>query len=143
MQLLAMQNVSELCNVWPSDADLARDLGVPYPTVAAWKQRGSIPASYWRRLLRAAKARRLTQVTADLLIDLHARKPIGTSEPGFAEEETAPFVSSKAANGTAKDVAKPAAGHFSRFKHLRRMHFRSAEEIEDHIRALRDEWSHR
>jgi hypothetical protein len=129
--------------LWPSDAELARDLGVPYPTVAAWKQRGSIPASYWRRLLRAAKARRLTQVTADLLTDLHARKDIGTSGTAFAEEEAAPFVSTNAVNGTTKDVAKPAAGHFSRFKHLRCMHFRSAEEIEDHIRALREEWSHR
>jgi hypothetical protein len=138
-----MQNISELCSLWPSDAELARDLGVPYPTVAAWKQRGSIPASYWRQLLRAATARRLTQVTADLLTDLHARKDSGAPETGFAEEEAPSFTPSAAVTDVAKGSAKPAAGHFSRFKHLRRMHFRSAEEIEDHVRALREEWSHR
>ncbi len=36
-----------------------------------------------------------------------------------------------------------AAGHFSRFKHMRRDHFRTAAEIEEHIEKLRDEWSHR
>jgi hypothetical protein len=36
-----------------------------------------------------------------------------------------------------------AAGHFSRHKHIRRDRFRTAEEIEDHISALREEWSRR
>lgn len=39
--------------------------------------------------------------------------------------------------------APAAAGHFSRFKHLRRDHFRTAAEIEEHVSRLRDEWSHR
>lgn len=136
-----MQNVSDLCGLWPSDAELARDLGVPYPTVAAWKLRGSIPAPYWRRLVRAAKARRLTQVTADLLAELHARKDIGESAPGFAEEETPSFATSTATKSDGSP--KFGEGHFSRYRHLRRVHFRSAEEIEDHIQALREEWSHR
>jgi len=136
-----MQNISELCALWPSDAELARDLGVPYPTVAAWKQRGSIPAAYWRQLVRAARARQLTQVTADLLVNLHARKVTGASAPGFAEEE-APSAVPSAADETNRR-AKPATGHFSRFRHLHRAHFRSAEEVEDHIMALRDEWAHR
>ena len=138
-----MRNVEELCNLWPSDAELARDLGVPYPTVAAWKQRGSIPAPYWRQLVRAAKVRHLSQVTADLLADLHARKDAGASAPGFAEEEAPSFMPSTAVTDETNGSARRAAGHFSRFKHLRRAHFRSAEEIEDHIRALREEWSHR
>jgi len=36
-----------------------------------------------------------------------------------------------------------AAAHFSRFKGLRRDHYRTAAEIAEHIRKLRDEWSHR
>lgn len=43
--------------MWPTLADLAKDLGKPYPTVAAWKQRGSIPARYDMALISAAKQR--------------------------------------------------------------------------------------
>lgn len=43
--------------LWPSLAALADDLGKPYPTVAAWKQRGSIPARYDIALVRAAQRR--------------------------------------------------------------------------------------
>lgn len=35
------------------------------------------------------------------------------------------------------------AGHFSRWRHLRRREFESSEEIIDHVRALRDEWDRR
>lgn len=34
-------------------------------------------------------------------------------------------------------------GDFSRFKHLRRSNFRSSDEVEAHVNALRDEWAHR
>ena len=34
-------------------------------------------------------------------------------------------------------------GHFSRFKHIRRDHFKTAEDLERHIRALREEWASR
>ncbi len=37
----------------------------------------------------------------------------------------------------------PAAGHFTRWKHLRRAEFLTTEEIVDHVRALRDEWDRR
>ena len=38
-------------------ADLAADLGKPYPTVAAWKARGRIPADYDAALIAAADRR--------------------------------------------------------------------------------------
>lgn len=41
--------------IWPTLAALAQDLGKPYPTVAAWKQRGRIPADYDLDLIEAAK----------------------------------------------------------------------------------------
>lgn len=44
-------------DLWPSLAALASDLDRPYPTVAAWKQRGSIPAKYDSALIFAARAR--------------------------------------------------------------------------------------
>jgi len=42
---------------WPTVAALARDLGKPYPTVAAWAQRKSIPAKYDMALIALATAR--------------------------------------------------------------------------------------
>lgn len=49
-----MKRIFEL---WPSLMALSGDLGRPYPTVAAWKQRGHIPAKYDLDLVRAARAR--------------------------------------------------------------------------------------
>lgn len=43
--------------LWPSVAALASDIGEPYPTVNAWKQRGSIPAKHDIKLVSAAEAR--------------------------------------------------------------------------------------
>jgi hypothetical protein len=40
-------------------------------------------------------------------------------------------------NGGAK------AGHFSRYRHLRRSNFASANEVAPHIDALRSEWERR
>ena len=138
-----MQTVTEICNLWPSDAELARDLQIPYPTVAAWKQRGSIPAGHWRDLVRAAQARNLRQVTTDLLADLHARTNTRSPARGFGESEPAPY---RPPTGSSVSETGPNAsvmGHFSRFKHLRRSNFVSAEEVADHVRALRDEWDRR
>ena len=42
----------------------------------------------------------------------------------------------------APDIS-PAAGHFTRWKHLRRTEFLTTDEIVDHVRALRDEWDRR
>ena len=139
-----MQNVSDIFAVWPTDADLGRDIGMPYPTVSAWKQRGSIPAAYWREIIRAARKRGHPEVTADLLVDLHARER-RVDLPGFGEEER-PFKpeTTDAGRQSAEGEAGPTAtGHFSRFKHLRRSNFASAEEISAHISALRDEWDRR
>jgi hypothetical protein len=32
---------------------------------------------------------------------------------------------------------------FSRHEHIRRNHYKSSEEVNDYVRSLRDEWSHR
>lgn len=54
MHSASMENI---LHIWPSMAELAADLGKPYQTVAAWKQRGRIPADYDLRLIEAAKKR--------------------------------------------------------------------------------------
>ncbi len=141
-----MNCVCDVFAVWPTDADLGRDIGISYPTVSAWKQRGSIPAPYWRDIIRAARRRGHPEVTAELLVDLHAREET-SGVPGFAEEERAFGAHTNIAGPNKRETADKATqhdvSHFSRFKHLRRDHFRTAAEIEKHIDKLRDEWSHR
>lgn len=58
--------------IWPTLSDLASDLGVPYPTVASWKQRGRIPADRDLDII-AAAARRGARITLEDLA--HARRP--------------------------------------------------------------------
>jgi len=138
-----MQNVADVFTAWPSDADLARDIGLSYSTVSAWKQRGSIPVAYWLPVIRAARKRRHPEITANLLLELHAHGS-KNSAAGFAENDTG----YKAPGDAGADHSDGRAGtrltgHFSRHKYIRRDRFKTAEEIEDHIRALREEWSHR
>jgi hypothetical protein len=138
-----MQNVADIFAAWPSDADLARDIGLSYPTVASWKQRGSIPVAYWRPIIQAAGKRRHPEITADLLLELHAREPKSDSV-GFGEADSAYDAEGEVRAELSRGQAGPGgAGHFSRHKHVRRSRFRTAEEIEEHIQALREEWSHR
>jgi len=140
-----MQNVADIFAAWPSDAEFGRDIGVAYPTVSAWKQRGSIPAAYWWHIIRAGAQRGHPEITADLLARLHARKASDGRPSGFAEEERPTILD---APETLKPDEGPngyttATGHFSRWKHLRRTNFASPAEITAHINALREEWDRR
>jgi len=130
-----MHNVSDIFSLWPTDADMGRDIGVSYPAVAAWKRRGSIPASYWRDLVAAARRRGYTHVTADILAELHAANAREQSDTPGSLARDRQTISALPPGGD--------DGHFSRFKHLRRPRFASADEIVDHIRALREEWDRR
>ncbi len=136
-----MQNVADIFAVWPSDAEFGRDIGVPYPTVSAWKQRGSIPAAYWWHIIRAAAQRGHPEITADLLARLHARKASDNRLSGFAEERHPTML--EGLEIKPEDGPNGTAGHFSRWKHLRRASFASPAEITAHINALREEWDRR
>jgi hypothetical protein len=141
MHVKSTKRVSVVFSAWPSDVDFGRDIGMPYPTVSSWKQRGSIPAAYWRDIIQAARGRGHSEITADLLVDVHAREP--QAPPAGLSEDERPF-ELPAAQPSAKDeAAAQPTGHFSRFRHLRVDRFRTAAEIEDYINRLRDEWSHR
>jgi len=132
-----MKSIGELFDIWPSMADMGRDLDLPYPTVAAWKQRGSIPVAYWRGIIAAARSRGHRDVNGDLLVALHDDAASAGSQPGFSEE--APGVTAV----LKPDENQASQGQFSRWKHLRRSHFTTTEEIVDHISALRSEWDRR
>jgi DNA-binding transcriptional regulator YdaS (Cro superfamily) len=63
-----------------------------------------------------------------------------------ADSKTTPELAKEGASfddEAERRLSKERSKHFSRFKHLRRARFRTAEEIEEHIRALREEWTHR
>lgn len=52
-----VRRMEHIERIWPSFAALAADLKLPYPTVAAWRQRGNIPARYDLDLIEAARTR--------------------------------------------------------------------------------------
>lgn len=132
-----MKSIEAILALWPSMAELGRDLGVPYATVAAWKQRGSIPVAHWRGLTDAARSRGLRDVTSELLVELH--DPQG-EQVGRELREPA-----TAASYDAQQPRESSAemGQFSRWKRLRRTHFTTLGEIVDHVSALRSEWDRR
>jgi hypothetical protein len=136
---MKMRTVSDIIQLWPRSADLARELDVSPPRLSDWKNRNSIPAAYWRDLIRAARRHGHPEVTAELLVDLHAREQ-PMEQNGFGEEER-PWTEPAAPSAPPGEPV--GTGHFSRFKHLRRSNFASIEEINEHIRALREEWDHR
>ena len=62
-----MEEIEDIFTVWPSQAEMARELGVPYQTVAKWHQRGRIPQEAWSRIIECAALREKLITVADLL----------------------------------------------------------------------------
>lgn len=118
-----MRTAAEIIDLWPSRADLARDLDVSYQTVSKWRLRRSIPPAYWKRLLISASTHAIPNVTAMALVDAHAESP-----KADVSTKTLP-------------VAPPVKtdGHFTRYRHLARPRFQSIEDVNAHLAALRDE----
>lgn len=63
-----MRTIDDVFRLWPSLAELARDLGHPYENVVKWKRRQTIPAHAWTDLIRAAERRGHVVTPSDLLI---------------------------------------------------------------------------
>lgn len=60
--------------LWPSIADFADDIKVPYPTAAAMKQRSSIAPHYWEKVVTRAAKRGFDGVTHKKLSELAKKK---------------------------------------------------------------------
>lgn len=73
-----MNCVADIIDLWPSAVVFADDVGVSPVRARAWKQRDSIPGSFWRRVVDAAEGRGYGEVTLELLARLAAR----AIEPG-------------------------------------------------------------
>ena len=56
----------DILELWPSYKTLADDIEADYYTVMKWKERNSIPAAYWRRVVESAHKRDIA-VTYKLL----------------------------------------------------------------------------
>lgn len=70
-----MTKIKSLIRSLNGPSSVARRLGKGPSTVSEMVRRGSIPPEYWREILDIAKSTGLTNVTADYLVDVHARKP--------------------------------------------------------------------
>jgi hypothetical protein len=113
---------------------LAAAIGVRQSHISYWllKSESGVPAE------RALDIERATGVGRhELRPDLFATPGVQLG-PGLADEG-APFTDED--DGAPRSVR--GRNHFSRFKHLRRTHFQTQEEIERHVRALREEWDRR
>ena len=64
--------MEHILNIWPNLKALADDIGSPYQTVAAWKQRGRIPADHDFALI-AAASRRGEVLTLETLANARVR----------------------------------------------------------------------
>jgi hypothetical protein len=80
----APDSFADVIALWPSAADLSRDMhGVKEVTVRAWKKRG-IPAEYWPEIVALAQGRGFAAVTLELLASLaacHAGRPASMTSP--------------------------------------------------------------
>jgi hypothetical protein len=64
---------SEVIDLWPSIAELARDIGEPYETVRQWRLRDSVPARALDKIKRAAGLRGF-DLSADVLMRIAAQR---------------------------------------------------------------------
>jgi hypothetical protein len=76
--------MDRIFSLWPNLAELAKDIGAPYPTVAAWKQRGSIPGTYDIDLIEAARGRGKTLTLDDLAQARRGRRATPETQQGAA-----------------------------------------------------------
>jgi DNA-binding transcriptional regulator YdaS (Cro superfamily) len=113
-------------------AALAAAIGVRQSHVSYWlhKSETGVPAERVVDIERATGVKR-----HELRPDLFA-PPVPAPGHGFADDGAQFDDDSRSHPADRRD-------NFSRFKHLRRGHFVSREEIDGHILALREEWDRR
>lgn len=71
---MAMQNVADIFAAFDGPAKLGRAIGVRTEHATAMKRRGSIPARYWLRLVKAARDEGRADITLEVLARVHAAR---------------------------------------------------------------------
>lgn len=71
---VGMKTHADIIKLWPSLAEFCRDIGVSYPTGQAMRNRSSIRATHWPRLIEAAHRRGFTTVNLEMLAQAQARQ---------------------------------------------------------------------
>jgi len=61
-----MLGIDDIFGYWETLAEMARDLAVPYQTVAKWSQRGRIPSEFWGKVIDRASRRGMPLTYEDL-----------------------------------------------------------------------------
>jgi len=69
--------IEDVFSIWDSDAEMSREVGVPYDRTAKWKQRRRIPPEAMEAVVGAAE-REGVFLTVELLTRLNA--PRGTAK---------------------------------------------------------------
>ena len=69
-----MRTFADVIACWETAAALAADLGENEGTVRQWKNRNSIPAAYWPKVIAAALKRDFDGITAELLAAIAQRR---------------------------------------------------------------------
>jgi hypothetical protein len=127
-----MRTVKDIMSIWPTIADMHRDLDISQQTLYSMRRRNSIKQQYWPILIEAARRRGHHEVSAELLMQLHkealdagSAQEINRNEDEFLKENIFEI------------SVQP---HFSRFRPQREARFATMSQINEHIAALRDEW---
>jgi hypothetical protein len=68
------ESFSDITWLWPSDNELAMDLGVSPITIRSMRFRDAIDAGHWAKLVRCAKARGIPYVTFQRLAELEEQR---------------------------------------------------------------------
>ena len=65
----------DVLNGWPSDAQLAEDLGVSRSVVHKWRHKmGYIPSKHWKTLIRIGKRRGVDWLNPGLLTEMASKQ---------------------------------------------------------------------
>jgi hypothetical protein len=83
-----MQSFVQIINSWPTAEEFGRGIGIPGGTARQWRNRDSIPASYWTAVVSAAEARGIEGISYEMLAHIAAEARNGAPHP--APAETAP-----------------------------------------------------